>query len=203
MLGKIRLYPIISGTTICQVARQIFTTHSNLVELIWLQSVKPFPDPKVTKAVIRFPKPAATLVSETKRPTLEASSSPEKLILRYFSLLFLSVKNTFILLLSPVITFSFFEQVKRAGHPPWSNHIFVSQNLICKPLRLEFQVYELRWPLRADAKTSHSSRLPAKFTVSSYLPKKCYKAMEVPRVGACQLEGVWMRLMGLARVTGP
>ena len=29
--------------------------------------------------------------------------------------------------------------------------------------------------MRADAKTSHSSRLPAKFTVSSYLPKKCYK----------------------------
>lgn len=27
----------------------------------------------------------------------------------------------------------------------------------------------------ADAETSHSSRLPAKFTLSSYLPKKCYK----------------------------
>lgn len=29
--------------------------------------------------------------------------------------------------------------------------------------------------MRTDVKTSHSSRLPAKFTVSSYLPKKCYK----------------------------
>lgn len=28
----------------------------------------------------------------------------------------------------------------------------------------------------ADVKTSHSSRLPAKFTVSSYLLKKCYKS---------------------------
>lgn len=45
--------------------------------------------------------------------------------------------------------------------------------------------------MRADVKTSHSSRLAAKFTVSSYLPKKnVTRAMEVPRVGACQLEGV-------------
>lgn len=29
--------------------------------------------------------------------------------------------------------------------------------------------------MRADVKKSHSSRLLAKFTVSSYLPKKCYK----------------------------
>lgn len=30
--------------------------------------------------------------------------------------------------------------------------------------------------MRADVKTSHSSRLSAKFAVSSYLPrKKCYK----------------------------
>lgn len=44
----------------------------------------------------------------------------------------------------------------------------------------------------ADVKTSHSSRLPAKFTVSSYLlgKKKCYRAMDMPRVGHCQLEGV-------------
>ena len=42
----------------------------------------------------------------------------------------------------------------------------------------------------ADVKTSLCSRLPAKFAVSSYLLKNVTRAMDVPRVGDCQLEGV-------------
>lgn len=164
--------------------------------------MKPVPDPKVKEAVIRSPEPAAT---SCRKLSTTHSRLPQ--VLKGWwddSLLPLSWpwETPLHSFFPPGTKGSFFEQVKElVTRLQQSQHFSLGcnlQNISAGTSRVWTEVM-----MGADVKTSLCSRLPAKFAVSSYLLKNVTRAMDVPRVGDCQLEGVWMRLLWLARVTGP
>lgn len=166
--------------------------------------MKPAPDPKVTKAVIRFPEPAATScrkpnATHSRLPRVPKSWYDDRLLPPScpWKTPFHSPSP------APSNQSSLLGVVEGAGQPSEATTSFYPGTYFAKCLGWNFK--GMNWV--DDGGGCKDIPIIAGFQPNLQCQVICLKnvtrATEVPRMGDCQLEGVWMRLMGLAGVTGP